>query len=110
MNTQNTIVTIGSESYLLPSSFSKQQAFELLTFLTGCKKVDASGNYIPNAETEYGDSVCVVNAKPVEVELKLTAAPLMSREEYREAKAKGKAIYDAAHAPARPELVEVGNF
>lgn len=98
------IVTIGSDSYVLPESFSNEDSLRLLNFLGGCRKV-SDHEFVPDAESRYGHSVLILGDQPVEVMIKITASPLMAREEYEAAREKGQAAYDAAHPDAAPANV-----
>ncbi len=82
---------------MLPDSFNNEETLRLLNFLGGCRKV-SDNEHIPNAESRYGQPVNIVRDQPVEVAVKITAAPLMTRDEFETERAKGQALYDAAHA------------
>jgi hypothetical protein len=94
----NRIISIDGDAFLLPETFSEQNAFLLLSFLSSARKLDSfHSNYIPDEESEYATRALVVRPRPIDVELKLTADPIMTRAEFEAARESGKALYDAKH-------------
>lgn len=89
-------VSLGRDTYVLPESFSVEDSLRLLNFLGGCRRI-SDGDHVPDARSRYATTVNVLSDEHVEVAIKITAAPLMTREDYNDARAKGQALYDAAH-------------
>lgn len=95
------IATIGRDSYILPEGFSNEDSLRLFNFLSGCRKIDDSGNYIPDAESRYSTQALVIIDDPLEVAFKITAKPLLTREEFNKAREAGEAAYKKAHPEER---------
>lgn len=96
------IATIGHDSYILPEKFSIEDSFRFLDFLAGCRKIDC-GEYIADKTSRYARSVMVLRDEQIDVAVKVTAAPVMTREEYQVAREAGDKEYNEAN-PATPPI------
>lgn len=95
-NDPKLILAIDSDEYLLGANLTDSDKLLLLKILSAIRKVDSRSNYIPDADSEYATAANVLTERPVDVTLKITCAPLMTREEFRTAREAGKRIYDNA--------------
>jgi hypothetical protein len=88
------IATLGHDSYILPEKFSIEDSLRFLDFLAGCRKVNSQ--YVADKQSRY-NSVLVVDETQLEVAVMVTAAPVLTREQYTTAQSEGEAAYRAAH-------------
>ncbi len=101
----NKILTIGGESFLLNETTTDADLLKMLTILGTSKRLDSGGNYIPNAETKYGETVNIIKNRAVEVEVKLTATRVLTDTQYNKERDAGLALYIAAHPEGKEGLV-----
>lgn len=102
----NKILTIGSDSFLLPENTTDADLLKIITLLSGAKRVDPSGNYVPNAETRYGESVVVIKPKRAQdIEVRMTATRVLTEAEYDAERDAGQAAFLAAHPEGKEGLV-----
>lgn len=98
---QSKIITIGRESFLLPVSVTEADLLKILQVLAQCEPIDCDANYLPSAETEYGETVNVLKAgRAPEIEIKMTARRVMTKAAFDEALEEGRKAYRAAHPVA----------
>ncbi len=104
----NKILTIGSDAFLLPETTTDADLLKVLTMLGNAKRIDPSGNYIPNAETKYGETVAVVKPnRNGDVEVRLTATRVLTGEEFAKERDAGLALFFASHPEDKEGLVHV---
>lgn len=102
----NKILTIGNDAFLLSETTTDADLLKLLTILGTAKRVDLSGNYIPNAETRYGETVIVIKpSRRVEVEIKITGMRVLAESAYNAEHAAGSAAFLTTHPEGKEGLV-----
>lgn len=106
-NEPKLILSIDNDEYLLSPTLTDAEKLMLLKVLSGVRKADSRANYIPDENSEYATSATVLDDKAVDVTLKLTFGPVLTRAEFRSQRTEGKRRYDEAHKAVEVSAVEV---
>lgn len=111
MSTQNRIIEIGYDSYVLPQSMTDADVMKLLALmpiLMSARSLDRYTKHIPDKDSEYAESALVFGNGALKVELKITPCAVMTVAEFEAKRTAGQAEYDLAHpkpAPVAPAAV-----